>query len=306
MSMRLFEELAAFVRVVEAGTYARASKRTQVPVSTLSRSVAKLEEELGIRLLQRNPRSMSLTPQGQALFDATCAHVQALSEGLAIAKDASREPVGLVRVTSSAAFGRIVLAPLVSHFLERYPKVRVDMLFVDRLVDLVDEGVDVAFRMGDLADSGLVGKRIGKMRRVLCASPLFLAKNGPIDHPNDLNGADGLAPSRPLLRLTLTHADDGEQRIELSPRLIASPLDALLPALLDGVGVAWMPEFSVYDLVRDGRLVEILPTWSLPAGAMTMLYPSHRGVSPAVSAFMAFASENYHKHLREAPRATLR
>lgn len=208
------------------------------------------------------------------------------------------QPRAPVLVTSSAAFGRIVLAPLVSHFMERHPKVRVDMLLVDRLVDLVDEGIDVAFRMGDLTSSSLVGRRVGQMKRVLCASPLFLAKHGPITEPQELSGADGLAPTRELLRLTLTHPTLGEQRVELSPRLVASPLDALLPALLDGLGVAWMPEFSAYNVVQDGRLVEILPEWTLPAGGMTMLYPSHRGVAPAVSAFMEFAAANYRKYMK--------
>lgn len=284
------DTLSAFVAITEAGSIAKAARRTGIPTSTLSRQLTQLEGRLGLRLFQRSTRAMQLTPDGEQLYRQAAAPLRQLDEALLQAAAPAREPEGLLRVTAPNSFGRLVLAPLIAEFMMRYPRVEVEVLLLDRRVNLIEEGYDLAFRMGELADSSLVARTVGVAEQLLCASPAYLARAGLPEAPDDLARHRLLRFAREQQSLTLTHEGGGQCTLPLHCQLVCSPPDALLPSLLAGVGIALIPGFLVYDELRQGRLVRVLPHWHLPRGSIHLLYPSARGVPRQVAAFMELAA----------------
>jgi DNA-binding transcriptional LysR family regulator len=282
--------LASFIDIAEAGSIARASAKTGAPSSTLSRNLARLERELGLRLVQRSTRAMTLTEDGRRLYQRTVSQVSLLREEMAQATSASLAPRGLLRLTAPGSFGRVVLAPLIAEFMLAYPEVEVEAMLVDHRINLIEEGVDLAFRMGELADSSLIARRIGSIERVLCASPAYLDARGRPEHPQDLRRHKFLALTRDLQTLGLISSSGEHQSVSLQASLVCAPPDAMLPSLLAGVGMAWLPGFHLYELLSQGLLERVLPDWRLPVAQINMVYPSARGVPRKLSAFMDLVS----------------
>jgi len=283
--------LSSFIDIAEAGSLAKASSRTGVPTSTLSRNLARLEAELGLRLVQRSTRSLTLSEDGRQLYQRTAAQVQLLKEEMELAAHATAEPRGLLRLTAPSSFGRVVLAPLIAEFMARYPEIEVEALLVDRRVNLIEEGVDLAFRMGALADSSLIARAVGTVERVLCASPGYLDTHGRPQQPADLRQHRFLALSRELQAFDMESSAGAKQHLSLHASLVCAPADALLPGLLAGVGIAWVPGFHVDELLQAGRLERVLPDWHLSPSTIHMVYPSARGTPRKLSAFMEFVGE---------------
>jgi DNA-binding transcriptional LysR family regulator len=283
--------LSSFIDIAEAGSLAKASSRTGVPTSTLSRNLARLEAELGLRLVQRSTRALTLSEDGRQLYQRTAAQVQLLKEELQLAAHATAEPRGLLRLTAPSSFGRVVLAPLIAEFMARYPSIEVEALLVDRRVNLIEEGVDLAFRMGALADSALIARTVGTVERVLCASPGYLDAHGRPQQPSDLRQHRFLALTRELQTFDLESATGPKQHVSLHASLVCAPADALLPSLLAGVGIAWVPGFHVYQPLQAGLLERVLPDWHLPPSTIHMVYPSARSTPRKLSAFMDFVAQ---------------
>lgn len=278
-------QLAVFVRVVQAGSFSSAARQLGMPKSTLSRKVSELEERLGARLLQRTTRKLGLTDAGRIYFD----HAARIVGDVQIAEQAvghmQAAPRGLLRVTTPLSFA--VLAPLVSAFVKKYPDVQLDVVCADRRVDLVDEGFDVAIRTGVLQDSTLVARSLGSFKRVVVATPDYCKKHGTPKTPADLEkhacitfGA-GISPNTWVL-------GSGDERVEVrvTPRLTVNDLDILRTAALDGVGIAFVPEFGCAEAVRKKRLRHILPEWCSAETPLHAVYPTARHLSPKVSAFI--------------------
>ena len=293
--MQDLNDMLYFAEVVERGGFAAAGRALGIPKSRLSRRVSELEAQLGVRLLQRTTRKLSLTEVGEAYLR----HCQAMRESAQAAADmvarVQTAPRGTVRVSCPVTLAQTVLGELMPLFLARYPQVRVDMQVTNRSVNLVEEGVDVALRVRPtLDDSGsMVVKRLDDSRKLLVAAPELLARQGVPRTLNDLARLDCMAMSATEGRalLELIDPEGREHTVQLSPRYVADDLLTLKFAVLSGSGMCWLPDYMCHEEVRSGRLVRLLRDWSLPNGIVHAVFPSRRGLSPAVRSFLDFLGE---------------
>lgn len=298
--MQDLNDMLYFAEVVERGGFAAAGRALGIPKSRLSRRVSDLEGHLGVRLLQRTTRKLSLTEVGESYLR----HCQAMREAAQAAADAvaqvQSEPRGTVRVSCPVTLAQTVLGELMPMFLERHPLVRVEMQVTNRVVNLVEEGVDVALRVrANLDDSGsMIVKRLDDARQVLVASPDLLARQGTPDSPGELTRLDSMAMSASEGRTTLRliGPDEREESVQLSPRYVADDLLTLKFAALAGTGMCWLPDYMCQVELRDGRLVRILPQWSTPQAVVHAVFPSRRGLSPAVRRLLDFLGETVPGH----------
>lgn len=293
--MQDLNDMLFFAEVVERGGFAAAGRALGVPKSRLSRRVAELEAQLGVRLLQRTTRKLSLTAIGETYLR----HCLALRESAQAAADAvaevQTEPRGTIRVVCPVTLAQTVLGDVLPIYLARHPQVQVDMEVNNRVVDLVEEGVDVALRVRlTLEESGsLVIKRLDEARSVLVASPALLARQGTPATVEEASRLDSVAMSAidGAVSIPLSHTDGREAVLQLRPRLIADDLLTLKLAVLGGTGMCSLPDYMCEDELRDGRLVQLLPEWTRPVGVVHAVFPSRRGLSPAVRSFLDFLGE---------------
>jgi len=288
----MYDQLAAmavFARVVEAGGFSAAARELGLSKSAVSKSVARLEDRLGLRLLNRTTRKLSLTEAGAA-YHAGCRRM--LAEAEAAEREVVRlagAPRGTLKLDLPMSFGVSRIAPLLPAFLQRYPEVDLDVVFEDRRIDLVEEGYDLAVRIAALPDSSLVARRLCPVRRVVVASPAYLSTRGTPRRPEALAAHDCLLyhylPSGDLWRFL---GPEGEERsVKVSGRARLNNGEALLTACIAGLGVALMPTFLCAEALRDGRLRRLLADWRDPAElAVHAVFPATRNLSPKVRAFV--------------------
>lgn len=279
--------IATFVRVVEAGSFVRAADRLDVSVSAVSRAVAELETHLQARLLNRTTRRLSLTEAGRAFYERAVEVLADLEEAEQAAIAGTAVPRGTLRLSCSIAFGVRHLAPALASFLERYPEVRADVELSDRAVDLVEEGFDLAVRIGAIGSQHLVGRRIGTTRLVCCAAPAYLARHGEPRTPAELANHTCLtyeyAPTRNVWRFTDRSGQEHATRI--GGRLHANNGRFLEAMAVQGMGIVAEPDFIVGPDLRAGRLQRVLCDYLLPAAPILVVYPSRRHLSAKVRAF---------------------
>lgn len=298
--MQDLNDMLYFAEVVERGGFAAAGRALGIPKSRLSRRVSDLEAQLGVRLLQRTTRKLSLTEVGESYLR----HCQAMREAAQAAADTvaqvQTEPRGTVRVTCPVTLAQTVLAELMPVFLERHPQVRVEMQVTNRVVNLVEEGIDVALRVrANLEDSGsMVVKRLDDARQVLVASPDLLARRGTPETLAELSRLDSMAMSAADGRssLRLIGPDGREEIVQLSPRYVADDLLTLKLAAVAGTGMCWLPDYMCQAELNEGRLVRLLPQWSTPRGVVHAVFPSRRGLAPSVRRFLDFLGEKVPGH----------
>ncbi|MDR6215755.1 LysR family transcriptional regulator [Paracidovorax wautersii] len=298
--MQDLNDMLYFAEVVERGGFAAAGRALGIPKSRLSRRVSDLEAQLGVRLLQRTTRKLSLTEVGESYLR----HCQAMREAAQAAADTvaqvQTEPRGTVRVTCPVTLAQTVLAELMPVFLERHPQVRVEMQVTNRVVNLVEEGIDVALRVrANLEDSGsMVVKRLDDARQVLVASPDLLARRGTPETLAELSRLDSMAMSAADGRssLRLIGPDGREEVVQLSPRYVADDLLTLKLAAVAGTGMCWLPDYMCQAELNEGRLVRLLPQWSTPRGVVHAVFPSRRGLAPSVRRFLDFLGEKVPGH----------
>ena len=293
--MQDLNDMLYFAEVVEQGGFAAAGRSLGIPKSRLSRRIAELEAQLGARLLQRTTRRIAVTDVGEAFFR----HCAAMRDAARAAQDTVAAlqvaPRGLVRLSCPVTLAQSVLGDALPAFLQRYPEVRIDMLVSNRPVNLLDEGIDVALRVRQtLDDSGsLVVKRLGQSRSVLVASPALLARQGTPARPEELGQLDTVAMSavdgRSTFRLQGPQGQDF--MFEHRPRYVADDLLAVRAAVLGGVGVSFLPDYLCTEGLARGQLVQVLPGWAPPPGILHAVFPSRRGLLPAVRALLDFLGE---------------
>ena len=295
--MDRFLELAAFVRTVEHGSQAAAAPGLGVTPAMVGRYVRALEDRLGTRLLNRTTAKQSLTEQGRVFHAQASLILDQLEQAEVDAADRDAEPRGSLRLNAPMAFGVRYLAAAVAEFGLLHPQVRIDLTLNDRVVDLVDEGFDVGVRIGQLADSSLIARRLAPCRLLLCASPTYLARTGTPRHPDDLQAHNC------LLYAYARHGDTWRMRredavAEVKPRgkLVANNGDALLAATLVHAGIALQPSFIAADALRSGALVQVLPEWAFADLAVFAVYPSVRNLSPKVRGFVDFLAKRFGDH----------
>lgn len=293
--MQDLNDMILFAEVVEHGGFAAAGRALGLPKSRLSRRVAGLEAQLGVRLLQRTTRKLSLTDVGETYLR----HCQALRESAQAAADAvahaQTEPRGTIRVVCPVTLAQTVLGGVMPIYLAQHPQVRVEMEVNNRVVDLVKDGVDVALRVRlTLEDSGsLIVKRLDDARSVLVASPALLARQGTPTTLEEASRLDSLAMSvvDGSASIRLTSPEGREAVLQYTPRFVADDLLTLKLAALGGSGMCSLPDYMCEEELRSGQLVRLLPGWSTPVGVVHAVFPSRRGLSPAVRSFLDFLGE---------------
>lgn len=305
--MNDLNDMLYFAEVVERGGFAAAGRALGIPKSRLSRRVAELEARLGVRLLQRTTRKLSLTEVGEAYLR----HCQVMRDAAQAAADTvaqvRTEPCGTLRVSCPVTLAQTVVGELMPVYLQRNPLVRVEMQVTNRAVNLVEESIDVALRVrSSLDDSGsMVVKRLDMSRLVLVASPELLRRQGRPTRLEELGRLDSLAMSAVDGRASLLLHGPGGQEYTLvhHPRYVADDLLTLKFAVLAGTGMGWLPDYMCHDELADGRMVHLLPGWSPPQGVVHAVFPSRRGLSPAVRGFLDFLAESMPGTSHTAPRA---
>jgi DNA-binding transcriptional LysR family regulator len=287
LPMDPLEGIATFARVVEAGSFSAAAQRLKVSKSAVSAHVQRLEERLGVRLLNRTTRHLSMTEAGSAYY-RHCAHILAEAEAAEqTAAALQHQPRGKLSISAPDTFGWMHVAPAIPDFLERYPGLAIDISLSERHVNLVDEGLDLAIRIGVLADSPLVVRRLAPSRLVLCAAPAYLAAHG---NPGTLQE---LARHNCICFSAMPWGDEwrlvgksGEVRVAVGGAYCSNSAEMLRNAALAGVGITILPTWVVADDLRSGALAQTLRGWEPPASTIYAVYPGNRLMSAKVRAFV--------------------
>ncbi len=293
--MQDLNDMLYFAEVVERGGFAAAGRALGIPKSRLSRRVAELEALLGVRLLQRTTRKLSLTEVGGAYLRHCQAMRDAAQAALDTVQQVQREPRGTVRVSCPVTLSQTVLAPLIPRYLERYPEVRVEMTVVNRPVNVVEEGIDVALRVrASLEDSAsMVVKRLDVANQILLASPQYLARAGVPATPQDLLQHQVLSMSsfEGVAHWRLRSDTGAEVQLQPQVRYMADDLMTLKLAVLGGAGVCYLPDYMCEAEIARGEMVVVLPQWRFPPGIVHAVFSSRRGLTPAVRSFLDFLGE---------------
>lgn len=286
--MDRWQAMQAFVRVVESGSFVAAAERLRLSTSSLSRLIAELELHLGARLLNRTTRRLSLTESGQAYYERCIALLAELSEAEALVGQSAALPRGTIRLTCSYSMAEQRVAPAIAHFGERYPDVHFELTVADRVIDIVEEGFDLAIRVGAVRAESLVARRLGSMRLVLAAAPAYLERHGVPTAPQDLVRHNALtyayAATPRLWRFT--GADGAVHDVRVNGSLHANSGDALLAAALAGLGVVNEPDFMLGAALAAGRLQRLLADHEGQGGDIWAVYPSRRHLSLKVRLFV--------------------
>jgi DNA-binding transcriptional LysR family regulator len=286
--MDRLDELAIFVRIVEEGSLVRAASRLRRSPPAVTRALASLEDRIGLRLIDRTTRRLAPTEAGRALYDRARALVADYEAATAGAPDA---PVrGLLRLTAPVQFGRRHIAPIVARFLDVHDGVEVELMLGDRNIDLIEEGIDVALRIGRLADSSLSARRVGHVRRLWVASPAYLKRRGTPRTPADLAGHEALLGT---LAGNTEWQFAGARRgapPRLNGRLRVDDVETRLRAAREGRGIAQLLSYQVADELAAGKLVRLLQAWERPPLPVHLLTKGRAHRAPKIDAFLDFAA----------------
>lgn len=283
-------EILVFAKVVQAGSFTAAARGLGMPKSTVSRKVSELEERLSARLLQRTTRKLSLTDLGQAYYKHCARIVEELEEAELSVNTMQAEPRGLLRITTPLNYDFV--GAIVAEYLIMYPQVQVELACTDRMVDLVEEGIDIGIRAGRLADSTLIARSLGTGRRLVVAGPAYLEHHGDPKTPEDLRAHQCISfGARGEGRSWTLQSGNRTLDVPVFSRLVVNDLEILKDAALAGVGVAMLPAYQCVGDLRAGRLRRVLPEWSSPETPAHAVYPSMRHLAPKVKAFLDLLQE---------------
>jgi DNA-binding transcriptional LysR family regulator len=287
------DELEIFLAILDEGSLAGAARRLRRSPPAITRALAQLEERLGARLLERTTRRLSPTEQGRRLAEQARSLVGGYRD--AVQDAAPGQARGLLRITAPRAFGRRHVTPVVSAFLDAHPATRVELLLSDRLLNLVEEGLDLAVRIGHLADSSFVARRVGEVRRVLVASPAYLARRGAPARPQDLARHETVFSTGPGAGPVEWRFGIGadEAAVRLTPRLLVDDIDAVLVAVRAGRGIARPLSYQVMDDLAANTLVRLLPQFEPPPLPVQLVVPSARHAAAKVRAFLDHAARAF-------------
>lgn len=290
--MSLLENIRVFVRVVELGGLSAAGRNLRLSPAVISHRLQQLEEQLGVRLLNRTTRQVQVTEQGAVYYQGCLEVMAALERAETAVSEVGGTPRGTLKVTAPLGFTRRLLAPLIAEFATQYPHVAVRLRLSDHLLDLLREGVDVAVRLAVMRDSSLVMHKIADCPRLLCAAPAYLERRGRPERPEDLLQHECLLlrfPGSQQFSWTV-QGPDGPMKLAVSGTLDADDADVLTGWALDGRGIVLKPAFEIADYLRDGRLVPVLADFPPEPATLAVLYP-HRELLPAkVRAFADFVA----------------
>lgn len=253
-------EMNVFCRIVDGGSFASAAGELGMTPSAVSKLVSRLEDRLGVRLLTRTTRRLSLTAEGEIYLGSAREIVAAIENAEAELMASAAEPSGLLKINTGVVVGRHLLTPILPEFMERHPKISVELNIADRQVDLIAEQVDVAIRTGQLTDSSLIARKLGDTTRAICVSPDYLEKHGPIEHPGELVQHNCMTVAGfPYLRRWPFLTPEGMNVVEVNGRFDSDSPDVIVDMMLAGQGIARLSRLIVADHIERGALVELFP-----------------------------------------------
>ncbi len=295
-SLDSLPDMAAFARVVEAGSFSEAARQLGVTPSAVSRQVARLEGVLRVRLLERTTRKLRLTEAGTAAYTRCQTLVAAAREVLALSDTNTATPRGLVRISMPKAFGRQVVHPLMPAFLQQYPEVDVQLVITDRTVDLYEDAIDLAIRITDAPPPGLAGRPLMRIPHLACATPQYLAVQGMPSHPRELarHSCLYLGDVERDRHWRFRRAGD-EVSVKVSGRYVANHSEVRLEGALNHLGIASLPEFTARASLARGDLVTVLSDWEHMtdyAGMAWLLYPPNRFLPPKLRVWIDYLADN--------------
>lgn len=284
--------ILVFARVVEAGSFTAAARLLGMPKTTVSRRIAALEREVGVRLLQRTTRNLAMTDAGRVYYAQSSQALRTIEDANLRLAEARAEPSGTIRISAPVGFGQSFLTTAMFDFLAAHPKTKVELHLTDDQLNLVENGIDLAFRTGTLPDSTLIARKLGSTHRILCASPDYLARHAAPIVPADLarhhcviagRSADGAH--------WVLDGPQGQETVTVSGRFAANEMLAVIAATIAGCGIAQLPHQIAEAPIREGRLRRVLDDHTTPAGGLYAVYPSSRHLSPLVKSFIELAAE---------------
>lgn len=286
--------LIVFAKVIEAGSFTEGARRLKMPVSTVSRRVAELEDELGIRLLERSTRHLRLTEIGAEVLEEARRSVEVRDAVDGIVSNRLSDVSGTLRLSAPPSISDSVLVPIVGRFQAAYPDVRVQILIRERAIDHIAEGIDLTFHVGRLKDSSLVARKVLSYRHLLLASPAYLKTHRTPKKPADIPRHRLFAFSywRPKSKWYFSHVNGRDREVlTFDPHLGINDYAGVAAALLSGMGIGDLPPIVQPDLVRDGGLVEIMPDWHLPVLDLSLVHLGNRHISRPLRLFKEFATD---------------
>ena len=285
--------LEIFVAVASRGGFARAAQALDTSPANVSRYIVELEAHLGTRLINRSSRKLSLTESGQALFERGKSILDDVAEAEAVTASASLQPRGRLRINAPLSFGVLQLAPLWPRFLQRHPEVELEVALIDRVVDIVEEGYDLAIRISRAGSAAHAARKLAVSHNIVCAAPRYLRKHGRPKTPAELAGHDciGYTYAASADEWHFADAHGGAHAVKVRCVMHTNNGDTARAAALAGLGVIWQPTFLIGPDLRAGRLVPLLPGYTLPDIDVLAVYPSRRHLSAKVRVMIDFLAE---------------
>ena len=296
--------LLIFAKVVDTSSFSEAARRLRMPVSTVSRRVAVLEDQLGVRLLERSTRQLRLTDVGAEVLEYAQKSVEVSDAVDSVVSNQLSEVKGTLRLSAPPSISDTVLAPLVTAFQASYPMVHIHILVTERFVDHIAEGIDLSFRVGPLEDSTLVARKMLRYRHQLLASPEYLRNAKKPKKPQDLLDHHLLAFSfwKPQTSWTFfKESGKGKHTITFYPYLSMNDHAGLATALISGAGIGNLPPTVCTNLIKEGKLIEVMPNWHFQAVDMSIIHPGNRHIPRAVRLFKEFAAQMTPKLFERLP-----
>ncbi len=295
--MDRFHSMTIFVEVVNARSFTGAAEKLSLSRAQISKSVIQLEKHLGSRLLNRTTRRISLTEIGRIYYERCKTILLDVEETEELASQQSINPHGRLTISAPTSFGTLQLGHIIPKYLKQYPKVQISMSLTDRMVDVVSEGFDLVLRIAELKDSSLIARKISPCKRVFCASPDYLTKNGIPKVPQDLSIHHCLTYSNELKPDTwVLHGSDNIEIVKVNGPICTDNGDILKTAAIAGLGVTLLPTFIVGPELKTGQLQQILHNYCPPEISIYAIYPSRRFLSEKVRTFIDFLSHSFKKN----------
>ncbi|WP_064696920.1 LysR family transcriptional regulator [Rhizobium aegyptiacum] len=283
----------AFIYAAEQQSYVGAARIAGVSPSAIGKAVARLESRIGVRLFNRTTRSISLTEEGAVLYERYKRIIDDMQDAEAIVLQSRERPRGRLRVSVPHIVGHHLLMPMLPAFAERFPEIKLDVDFEDRVIDMVTEGLDVVVRSGELADARLIARHLGEQHFVVCGSPEYFERHGRPETPADLFRHACIHFKYPSSGRVAPWAFSAPyERLLLPKSLTFNNTDAGLRALQAGLGLAHLPVYVAMSHIRAGTLIPVLTPFMVPYGSLSLVWPSNRQLSPKVRAFVDFFVEN--------------
>lgn len=298
--MNKLKAMAVFIKIVDCGSLSAAADKLSMSQSSVVRTLAALEKELGAQLLYRTTRSLSLTEEG----DDYCQRCRQILLEIEDAENTLSQqqtiPKGIIRITAPQTFGRLHLSPVINEFLDTYPEMEVELLLLDRVVDLIEEGMDIALRIGPLPDSTLIAKSVGEVKYRVCASPAYIAEHGIPAHPDELTRFDCIHLTALKLHAVWGFTEQNKHhKISVHGSFKTNHVETALDACQNSRGYGQFLSYQVAALLKQGKLVPVLEPFESPAIPVNLVFPHTRRLSSRSRAFIEWARPRLQKRLQE-------